>query len=278
MYKLLWPAILVILLSSCSQHYFYAPNTLHLPTVREKGDATIEASLNGSNQIKGGEVRAAYSPLTNTSVMINYMYMKGSFERFDFSTFPTPPPAKHSGRGFITDLGVTRNFPISEYSMFTLTAGGSIGRSVNDYTRGRTAILNFNRLFIQPAIVSTGKLADFGIGLRFSRLHFYDGKVDYAIDGEDITAINKIDQHGAFLIPDIGLSAGINFAPVHVKCNMTLSVSENMQDYAFSGNNLSVSVLMDLDNLVPEKKKSSAKEKSKSKSKSKSKKKKKKKH
>lgn len=269
MYKLFWPALLGVFLSSCSQHYFYAPNTLHLPTVREKGDATIEASLNGSNQIKGGELRAAYCPLNNTSVMLNYMYMKGSFERYTFFTFPTPPPEQHSGRGFITDLGITRNFPISEYSMFTLTAGGSLGRSVNDYSRGRTATLNFNRLFVQPAIVSTGKLADFGIGLRFSRLHFYDGKVDYTIDGEDIAVINNIDQHGAFLIPDIGLSAGVNFAPVHVKCNMTLSVAENIQYYSFTGNNLSVSVLMDLDNLVPQKKKSTAKEKSKKSSKKK---------
>lgn len=267
MYKLFWPALLGVFLSSCSQHYFYAPNTLHLPTVREKGDATIEASLNGSNQIKGVELRAAYSPLTNTSVMVNYMYMKGSFERYSFATFPTPPPEQHSGRGYITDLGITRNFPISEYSMFTLTAGGSLGRSVNDYSRGRTAILNFNRLFIQPAIVSTGKLADFGVGLRFSRLHIYDGKVDYVIDGDDIATINKIDQHGAFLIPDLGLSAGVNFAPVHLKCNMTLSVSENLRDYAFSGNNLSVSVLVDIDNLVPDKKKSTKKEKSKSKKK-----------
>lgn len=267
MYKLFWPALLGVFLSSCSQHYFYAPNTLHLPTVREKGDATIEASLNGSNQIKGVELRAAYSPLTNTSVMVNYMYMKGSFERYSFATFPAPPPEQHSGRGYITDLGITRNFPISEYSMFTLTAGGSLGRSVNDYSRGRTATLNFNRLFIQPAIVSTGKLADFGIGLRFSRLHIYDGKVDYVIDGDDIATINKIDQHGAFLIPDLGLSAGVNFAPVHLKCNMTLSVSESVQDYAFSGNNLSVSVLVDIDNLVPDKKKSTKKEKSKSKKK-----------
>lgn len=239
-----------VFFANCTQHYFYAPNTLHIPTVREKGDMTAEISLNGSNQIKGFEAKAAYCPVKNTSVMVNYMYLSGTFNVNNSFVFPPPPNEVHSGSGFLTEVGITRNFVIDQYKMFTLTAGGSLGRSVNDYDRGRLAKLNFNRFYLQPAIVSQGELAEFGVGLRFSRLGFYKGRIDYRIDENDLMDIVRIDESGPFWIPDIGLSAGINFAPVHLKCNLALSVYDKLDDYSFSGNNLNIAMLVDVDNLL----------------------------
>jgi hypothetical protein len=244
-YLLLFLAV-SLLLSACNQHYFYAPNTLHLPTVKEKGEATIEASLNGSQQIKGTELRAAYCFAPKTSAMVNFMYMKGSFSRSFFGSFPPPPPEQHSGRGYLTEIGVTRHFPLSKYTDFTLTAGGGIGQSVNDYDRGRTATLNFNRLFLQPGLVTKGELAEFGIGLRFSRLGFQSASIDYRIDDNDIFALQAIEKNTPFLIPDLGINTGINFAPFHVKCNMVFTLSDKPGTYNFTGNNLSVSVLYDI--------------------------------
>lgn len=236
-------------LTNCTRHYFYAPNTLHLPSVREKGDMTAEVSINGSNQIKGFEAKAAYCPVKNTSVMLNYMYLSGSFNVNNSFVFPPPPNEYHKGRGFMTEIGITRNFIIDQYKMFTLTAGGAIGRSVNDYDRNRLAKLDFNRFFLQPAFITQGELAEFGVGLRFSRLNFYKGTIDYRIDEGDLMDIVRIDEAGSFYIPDIGLSAGINFAPVHLKCNLALSVYDKLDEYSFSGNNLNIALLVDVDDL-----------------------------
>lgn len=246
-------------LSACSQHYFYAPNTLHLPEVREKGEATVEAALTGSSQIKGGEVKAAYAINPSYSVMVNHAFMRGSFTRSTSFVFPPPPDEYHSGRGFISEAGISRHFPISQYAQFTMTAGVGIGRSVNDYDRGRTARLNFNRIFLQPGISSRGELVDFGIGLRFSRLHFYDGRADYAISENDIQDVLEIDQHGAFYIPDVGLSAGISFSPVHLKYNMVVSTWDKISEYSFSGNNISLSMLVDINAFTPKNKTKSGK-------------------
>lgn len=242
-----------VIFTNCTQHYFYAPNTLHIPTVREKGDMTAEVSINGSNQIKGFEAKAAYSPVKNTSVMVNYMYLSGSFNVNNSFVFPPPPNEFHKGRGYMTELGITRNFVIDQYKMFTITAGGALGRSVNDYDRSRLATLNFNRFFLQPAFVTQGELAEFGIGLRFSRLNFYSGRIDYRIDESDLMDIVRIDESGPFYIPDIGLSAGINFAPVHLKCNLALSVYDKLDDYSFSGNSLNIAMLVDVDDLFGKK-------------------------
>jgi hypothetical protein len=253
------------LFASCTQHYFYSPNTLHLPTVRERGDMTAEVSLNGSNQIKGVEVKAAWCPVEKTSVMVNYMHLQGSFNRSTIFTFPPPPSEQHSGRGYLAELGITRHFIIDQYRMFTLTAGGSIGRSVNDYDLNRLAELNFNRIFLQPAFISQGEMADFGIGLRFSRLGFYNGSIDYRIAEDDLISIQKIDASDPFWIPDLGLSAGINFSPVHLKCNLVLSVYDKNDEYSFSGNNLSVSLLFDVDNMIKKKTSTPGKKKKKKK-------------
>lgn len=243
----------VSVLSSCTKHYFYSPNTLHLPTVREPGDLTVEGSINGSNQIKGVEAKVAWCPVEKTSLMLNYMHLQGSFSRTTGFSFPSPPPEIHKGRGYLAEVGITRHLIIDQYRMFTLTVGGGIGRSVNDYDLSRLATLNFNRLFVQPAFVTQGEMADFGIGLRFSRLGFYNGSIDYRIEENDLTSIQKIDQNDPFWIPDLGLSAGINFSPVHLKCNLALSVYDKTNEYSFSGNNLSVSVMLDVDKMMKKK-------------------------
>ena len=236
----------ICLFASCSNHYYYAPNTLHFPTAKEVGEATVEASLNGSQQIKGFEVKSAYCFAPRTSVMANFMYMRGSFETGSSFVFPPPPVEKHFGAGFITELGITRHFPVSEYTDFILTAGGGIGRARNNYDRGRESILNFNRIFFQPGIITKGELANIGVGLRYSRLNFHGARVNYAIGDQDLADIQKIERKGTFLIPDLGLNAGLNFNPVHINCNIVFSIYNGLGSYAFSNSNLNVSLLYDI--------------------------------
>lgn len=234
-----------LLLASCTNHFYYAPNTLHLPQAKNKGEITLEGSLTGSQQAKGFEFKGGYGIAPKTSIMVNAMYLRGGFTR-SFFGFPAPPSEQHSGRGFLTEIGVSRHFPISEYTDFTLTAGGGLGRTAHSYDLGRESVLNFNRVFLQPGIVSKGELANIGVGLRYSRLSFNGGSVDLGIDEQDLIEIKDIENKGNFLIPDLGFSAGINFAPVHLNCNLVLSVFSGIGEYAFSTSSLNVSLAYDI--------------------------------
>lgn len=242
---LLWIVLGCLLLASCNNHFYYAPNTLHLPNAKNVGEVTLETSLNGSQQAKGFEFKGGYGIAPKTSVMLNAMYLQGSFTRAFFG-FPTPPSEQHSGKGFITEVGVSRHFPISEYTDFTLSAGGGIGQARNFYDRNRRSTLNFNRVFLQPGIVTKGELANIGVGLRYSRLNFHSASADLGIDEADLVKIKDIDNKRTFLIPDLGFSAGINFAPVHLNCNLVLSVFSGIGEYAFSASNLNVSLAYDI--------------------------------
>ncbi len=238
--------IVACTLASCSNHFYYAPNTLHMPTTKVVGETTIEASLNGSEQTKGGELKLAYMPLPKTSVMANAMMMSGSFSRSNFSSFPTPPPEQHSAKTAMGEMGITRHFPMSEYTDFTLTAGGGLGQATNHYDRGRMTELNYNRVFLQPAFVTKGELANIGIGLRYSRLSFHSASVDAAIDEGDLDNIQEIERKGSFMMPEIGVTAGINYAPFHINCNAVLSLYNGLGDFAFNNTNLNVSLRYDL--------------------------------
>jgi hypothetical protein len=229
------------LLASCTEHYYYAPNTLHMPTTKVVGEATIEASLNGSQQSRGGELKLGYMPHPKTSIMLNTMYLRGAFEKIIFGTITITE--QHSGRGGLVELGLTRHFPLNEYTDFTLTAGGGGGRATNFYDRARRTELNFNRMFIQPSFITKGELANIGVGLRYSRLGFHSASIDAAIDEDDLNDIQKIERKGAFFIPELGLTAGINYAPIHVNCNMVLALYGG---YAFSNSNFNVSLRYDL--------------------------------
>ncbi len=237
--------VVALLLASCSSHYYYAPNTLHMPTTKVVGEATIEASLNGSKQSKGGELKLAFMPLPKTSIMVNSMFLQGKFSR-SFTFFPTTTVEEHSGKGFLGELGITRHFPMSEYTDFTLTAGGGLGQAINLYGRGRRSELNFSKVFLQPSIITKGELANIGIGLRYARLSFNSASIDSAIDEQDLAAIEKIERKGSLLMPEIGVTAGINYAPIHINCNAVLSLYNGLGDYAFSNTNLNVSLRYDL--------------------------------
>ena len=236
--------LLGILGTGCQQHYYYSPNTLHLPSVSQTGDINVEASLNGSQQIKGTELKSAWMFTKNTSLMANLMYLKGSFEIQTSFAFPPPPPEYHSGRGYLVEGGITRHFPLNEYTQFTMSGGWGIGNSRNDFDNGRIANLNFYRGFIQPALVSTGELATFGVGLRFSYLTFKGGDVDVRINDPELQILRKIDTEGPFWIPDLGLSGGIRLAPFQLKCNIGVSMKAvYTNQYSFANNNLNLALL-----------------------------------
>jgi|1048.fasta_scaffold15703_2 hypothetical protein len=234
--------------ASCSQHYYYAPNTLHLPSVSKKGQLSVEASLNGSSQIKGSELRTAWMPTQNTSIMANFMYLSGSFEQTNFFVFPSPPPELHTGTGHLLELGITKHFPTSKNtSVFSITSGAGLGTSINTYGKQKKAALDFSRYFIQPAFMSYGKMANIGVGFRLAYLNFYKGTIDYTINESDLSTIQNIEKKAYFLLPDVGFTAGVRFDPVEIRCNITLGLMPQPYYYGFSNNNLSISALTILD-------------------------------
>jgi hypothetical protein len=247
-------AVVSILLGSC-QHYYYAPNTLNIPTLREKGDATLDAGLIGGNNFSGWEARAAYSPINRLAVTFNHTQMSGSFEDgfFDFTTGTFISQTK-SGKGHLTEGGLGYYYPYSQYATLSLSGGGGFGSTYNDFGKAQFARLNLNRIYLQPALSIKGELAEFGCGVRISRLAFNAGEIIYNVDNPEIQVLKKIESKSPFLLTDFGMYAGLNLSPVHLRCHFVFSLFEANEAYGFSGNNAALSMTFDLHRLWKQKK------------------------
>jgi hypothetical protein len=242
-------------LGSCSTIY-YAPNTVSIPTVTQRGDLTLDAGVVGSNQVRGGEVRAAYSPLQNTVLTASYMGMRGSYtEQGAFNpTTGTTQELKYKGSGYMTELGAGYYRQVSPYSTLSIVASGAYGGSKNTLNR-KFADLTFARYAIQPGLHVQGQVVDFGCGVRFSNLQFLNGRIDWTLDEFERQKIQRIETDSPLILTDFGVNAGFNLSPVRLRCNFTFSLSENNPDYGFSSNIASLSAMVDLHKLFGKKKK-----------------------
>lgn len=252
--------VAVIGLSACNTHYYYAPNSLNLTSVQKKGDANVEVGLAGGNQVRGFEARGSYSPWRNVVFTANTMRLSGKFERDpNGGVFPTPTPAlpieKHRAVGYLAEAGGGFYKSVSPFTTLHLLVGTGFGATHHEYGKGRVADLNFSRSYIQPGLTLQGKIADFGCGLRLSMLQYQSGTVDYRIDEGDRTPIERIGLDAPFWMPDFGLSAGLRFSPVRIKCQLTFSLFEDNSAYNFSGNNAFVGLQLDLNELRHKRKK-----------------------
>jgi hypothetical protein len=153
------------------------------------------------------------------------------------------------------ELGAGLYKTVSPFTTLHLLVGTGYGATSHTYGRGRTADLNFVRSYVQPGLTLQGKIADFGCGLRLSMLQYRSGTVDFRIDEGDRTPIERIGQDAPFWMPDFGLSAGLRFSPVRIKCQLTFSLFEDNSAYNFSGNNAFLGMQLDLHELRQRRKK-----------------------
>jgi hypothetical protein len=243
-----------ILLASCSPVY-YSPNVIHTPTVKERGDATLEGGVQASNKARGIEGRLAYSPIKHGFVMSNFMHLSGKSTTTEFDpTTGSVIERKRTGNGFLAEAGIGYYRPLSTFTTWSVAGGFGAGRS-NNYFVEKYAELKFTRAFVQSGIHIRGEVADFGCSLRLSNLDFSSGRIDFSLPEEDIIQIRRIDDKDRFLMADFGLSAGYNFRPVHVKCNFTFSLYEENALHGFASNAASISMAVDLHELFGSKKK-----------------------
>jgi hypothetical protein len=104
---------MLILGGACTPVY-YLPNTLQVPTIREKGDLTLDLGIACddvtpiiNDDASGLDVKVAYSPLKHTIVMANYMRLDGQTTQglnLD-PAFPNGQTIVNRGYGYTVEAG-----------------------------------------------------------------------------------------------------------------------------------------------------------------------------
>ena len=220
--------------SSCSR-YYYQPNAVNAPMMKEKGDLKIGISgttssgdLNGTNTSSSIlNLQTAYSPIQYLGLMVNYSNYNYSFGEED------PSKGDVDANAGLFEGGVGGYYPIiNRESGFGLIAdtyvgygGGKLSSDVN---------MNFNRLFIQPGINVTFPYFDIGLATRISGIKYSNfdahGMSPEYISQQGLTEITQ--KRHYFFEPALTLRAGYKF----IKAELQVVGSTPMNELDWESN------------------------------------------
>jgi len=228
-----------------SQQYNYAPNSIHYCQLTKKYDSRLSAGIAVRfNRIGGNEFQGSFAATNHLAVMINYM----DATHKNVSRQQQPGTSSRFGE---VGIGFYESAQRGKASVF---AGYGRGNIFNNYYLNRTASFDFQRWFLQPAIIFGDQDFEWGVALRFTHLLYSSAQVDYGIPESDLRTIKAIDAKAPFFLPEFGLHAAMNFRRGSFILNLT-SLFYDARPYNFRRINPTMLFCLDLGTFYQQKKK-----------------------
>lgn len=228
----------VLLVSSACNRYYYAPNTLQTPYLREKHDSSIGIGYLSGNQFSGVEVNAVYSPVKHGAIMANYVRMNSS---------RTGTTENEWGFGQLGEIALGGYTPVGDIVSTGAFAGWGIGQVLNSYEPGATADLRFQRAFFQPYITMQSEWIRMGIAVRFNQLRYVRGDVDLQIGEPHIGTIEQIEQASPMFFREVNLTFGLGSAPFWFNGFINVNQLPNPDRFGFARSTIGASMQVQLD-------------------------------
>ncbi len=233
--------------TSCSR-YYYQPNAVNTPMLKEKGDMKVAISGSSSKENLDGNyskssllnIQTAYSPIKYMGVMANFSNYKYSLGEENFAEGDVDAHASlfEVGAGgyypiFLKDNGL--GLVADTYIGY---GGGKLKSDVN---------MNFNRLFIQPGISLTFPYFDVGLaarisGIKYSNLDPNGMSAEY-ISNQGLNTITE--KRHYFFEPALTLRGGYKF--IKAELQVTSSDSFKDLDWEYDGNIVSLGVYFSIE-------------------------------
>ena len=229
---------------SFSQHYNYAPNSIHYCLLQKKYDGSLSGGFGRGGDANSLEWQGAYSPLEHGAIMVNYFNalrktVKKQREEGTSSQFAE------------VGIGAYESAARGTGSLFVGYGQGSI---FSNYNLNRTVSFDLQRWFIQPALVFQGHNFEWGLALRFNHLVYSHAEVDFSISESDLRAVQAIEAESPFFVPEFGLHAGMVFHSCTFSLNLT-SLFYDVDTFNFARSNNTFLLTVDLDALYHRSKK-----------------------
>lgn len=224
------------LLVQC-QYFNYAPNTLNIPGLDQKGDLGVSLGWGRGNVFQAVEAQGVYSPMPKMAVMVNYF----GVPKKSVTQLEAQGTTAHFGEA---GIGLYEHFSKVTASLF---AGYGLGRFFSNYTPNGLDIhttLKAQRWFLQPGLNYQNDFFQAALGLRLSRMS-YTGDIAYSLDPFYLQFIRNLEVKTPLFLPEIGIQAGIRMGPATISFHIT-SIFPDTDDLNFSRLNASISVLADL--------------------------------
>ncbi len=236
---LLISAVFCITCPVFAQHFYYAPNAVHIPMMSEKNDAALTVGIGRGSGYRALEVQAAYSPLRHVAIMFNY---------FDAGSKEVERLKETGGRGKLTEAGAGVYQGMTN-GCISLLAGYGQGYFFNNYGLERISRFEVQRWFVQPALMYQDKFFRGGLAIRLNRLYYSEGETAFNIDENELNAIQNIEERSVFFLPELGIHTGINFAPFALNLSLT-TIFPKTYNLNFARFNSNFSLTLDIGRMV----------------------------
>lgn len=242
------PAILGLALlcghSAAAQYYYYTPNSIHNPSLQQKGDITTGIGLAWGSDYLGLEGQGVWSPAKNMALMLNAFVTDGSDIRNDIE--------QGSAYRFL-ELGAGLYHPL-ERGTASIIAGVGQGNLYTFYGENNMSEFTVRRFFLQPSLMYRDQLFRCGLALRFSRVSYPKGVSAFDIDETELAAIRKIEEDAPYFLPELGLNGAIVLNPCVLSVNLT-TVFPDAPEVKFSRFNMNLTLSIEIAHLKKKSKK-----------------------
>ncbi len=231
---ILFPLALSLSFGAKSQTYNYAVNSLNIPCIAQKGDASLGIGWAQGIAFQALELQGVYSPMQHLAVMANYFGAREKSVR----------KRLENGTDFYlweAAVGAYEKMPKGAASLF---AGFGSGNLFSYYGLDRAAAFEIQRWFLQPGLSYRTNHFQAGLALRLSRLVYRRGEISYSIESPDIQYIQNIEKSSPIFLPELGIQAGIRLKPVKINLSIS-SIFPSTSLWNFNRLNSSLSVMVD---------------------------------
>ncbi|MCF2444495.1 hypothetical protein L0657_11055 [Dyadobacter sp. CY345] len=212
------------LLSGCSP-YYYSPNKVNIPNLRERNDMRLDAGFGGGWIMKGADLQAAYAITSHVGIMANGALTGSRESSTNFSEREyTKSRYLEAGLGYFTKFEENQNWALEIFG------GGGMGDYKVRYDPEKLARLNMNKFFIQPSLSYSlpRKNIEFGIGSKFSGVD-YNLKSATILDTYDFERVARIVNRSlvVFWEPSFRFSAGSETIKGFLSYTPSISILES---------------------------------------------------
>jgi hypothetical protein len=230
----LWLNALLALIASlfwmsCTGSRFYAPNTVNLPSLSDRGEASLSGAVFYGSKHEGWEAQAAYSPLANAALTMNYLSLRYSGEISErVSPFVLPTLLPFSGQLHFGEIGVGAYGEVGKNREYLVSLLGLVGRGRmrNDYVPEtnldpRRAEWSFWRYAVQPGVRLRHKRLDVGTAFRFCLVQYASGRIDARLIEPELNRIALLENSSPIASGEIMWTVGYRFSPFVLSLNAT---------------------------------------------------------
>jgi hypothetical protein len=241
------PFLAFLLLLGACNHYYYAPNVLHQPLLKQQHDASVRGGLGLGSGYVGLDVQAAYSPVRHGALMYNYFSIDGSTT--------TRLNTSRQIRGYLHEGALGGYFDLSDAAQFSIYGGLGRGRVYNQYSEeGVTSDIELERWFAQPGLIIYDDRLRFNLGLRISYVAYGDGYFDTRLEGPEREELLAVAANSPDLLFETGLGFSMRLRPIVLSLNFVNSQTRE-QEFAYKRGYSNVSLALDIHDLWRRKKK-----------------------